>query len=414
MNVLLVGGGGREHALAWKIAQSPQLGKLYIAPGNPGTAQLGENIPVEATDVAKIMDVVRARQIDFVVVGPEAPLAEGMADACLAAGVAVFGPVQAAARLESSKTFSKEVMVAAGVPTAEAHAFDRAEDAAAFVRQSGKLWVVKADGLASGKGVIVPESVDETLEAIAQLGGTSAGQRLLLEELLVGPEVSVIALCDGERLVPLLPAQDHKRLRDGDQGPNTGGMGAFAPSPRISDALIDSIVERCMLPVVRELAARGLTFRGALYAGLILTSDGPYVLEYNARFGDPETQAILPLLESDLLAALHACATGQIQPAMLTWRPGSAACVVLAAAGYPESPRKGDPISGLESVDGSDTIVFHAGTEWGEGQVRTSGGRVLGVTSTGHTLRAALDRAYEAVGGISFAGMQHRSDIGKI
>ena len=413
MNVLLVGSGGREHALAWKLAQSPNLERLLIAPGNPGTSRHGENVPVDAANIDLLLDIARREQIHLVIVGPEAPLALGLVDACQAAGIAAFGPSQAATKIESSKLFAKDVMHAAGVPTAEAYSFSDPLAAAAFVRERGSAWVVKADGLASGKGVIVAESVEETLAAITQLSQKQAGATLLLERHLSGPEVSVIALCDGERLVPLPTAQDHKRLLNGDHGPNTGGMGAFAPSPRVSDALLASIIERIMLPVVRELAARGTPFRGALYAGIMLTPDGPYVLEFNARFGDPETQAIVPLLEGDLLAALHACATGQLSPDMLAWQNGAAACVVLAAAGYPDTPRSGDPIHGVESYEDPDTVVFHSGTELREGQLFTNGGRVLGITSTGHTIRAALDRAYDALEVINFEGMQYRTDIGK-
>ncbi len=413
MNVLLVGSGGREHALAWKIAQSPSLTKLYIAPGNPGTAQHGENVPVDATNIPLLLDIIERQDIDFVVIGPEAPLAAGLADECLAAGVPVFGPVQAAARIESSKAFAKQIMLAAGVPTAESHSFDDPAAAAAFVRERGHVWVVKADGLAGGKGVIVPDTLEDTLAAISELGGSSAGQTLLLEQKLSGPEVSVIALCDGKKLYPLPPAQDHKRLREEDKGPNTGGMGAFAPSPLVDAALLELIVDHCMLPVVRELAARGTPFRGALFAGIMLTEHGPMVLEFNARFGDPETQTLMLLLDGDLLAALRACADGNLEDDMLRWRSGAAACVVLAAAGYPESPRHGDPISGVEAVEQFDTVVFQAGTEWHNGQLSTAGGRVLGVASAGHTLHEAVERAYAALEPISFAGMQYRRDIGR-
>jgi phosphoribosylamine--glycine ligase len=412
INVLLVGSGGREHALAWKLAQSLLLGTLFVAPGNPGTAQIGRNVPVSATAVDALVDIAKREHVGLVVVGPEAPLAAGLADACDAAGIPVFGPTAAAAQIESSKTFAKQIMQQAGVPTAVSHTFDDVAAAQAFVRDHGTAWVVKADGLASGKGVIVAESVDETLAAIAQLGALGAGQRLLLEERLSGPEVSLIALCDGERALPLPLAQDHKRLLDGNQGPNTGGMGAYAPAPHLDEEAVQQIMDTIMLPTVRALAAHGIPFRGALYAGLMLTEDGPKVLEFNARFGDPETQAIMPLLEGDLLAALLACAEGRLQPDMLGVSEGAAACIVLAAPGYPEAPRTGDTISGIEAADEPGALVFHAGTDWQNGQFVTAGGRVLGVTGMGRTLDAALNRAYEVVSVIHFEGMQFRRDIG--
>jgi phosphoribosylamine--glycine ligase len=412
INVLLVGSGGREHALAWKIAQSPLLGTLFVAPGNPGTAQVGRNVPVSATSVAALVDIARREHVRLVVVGPEAPLAAGLADACHAAGIPVFGPTAAAAQIESSKTFAKQIMQQAGVPTAAAHTFDDVAAAQAFVREHGAAWVVKADGLASGKGVIVADSVDETLDAIAYLGRLGAGRRLLLEERLRGPEVSLIALCDGVRVLPLPPAQDHKRLLDGNRGPNTGGMGAYAPAPHLDAAAVQRIVDTIMRPTVRALAERGMPFRGALYAGLMLTDDGPKVLEFNARFGDPETQAIMPLLDGDLLAALLACAEGRLRPDMLGVQEGAAACIVLAAPGYPDAPRTGDKISGIEAADEPGALIFHAGTDWQDGQFVTAGGRVLGVTGMGRTLDAALARAYEVVSVIHFKGMQFRRDIG--
>lgn len=413
MNVLLIGSGGREHALAWKLAQSPLLGELLIAPGNPGTALLGRNVPVSANDQDLLLEVARNAHIDFVVVGPEAPLVAGLADRFAAAGIAVFGPTAAAAQIEGSKIFAKQVMQAAGVPTAAAHTFSSPADAIAFARLSKRPWVVKADGLAAGKGVIVPTNVTTTVAAIEEIMATSAGQRVLLEELLVGEEVSVLALCDGKHLLPLPPARDHKRLRDGDQGPNTGGMGAFAPA-EIDEETFELIVRELMQPVVDAMAARGTPFRGALYAGVMLTAQGPRILEFNARFGDPETQVILPLINGDLLAALAACAAGDLGNTELPWASSAAACIVLAAAGYPAAPRSGDVIQGLESVtDLGDVLVFHAGTTWESPSIVTAGGRVLCVTGLGATRRTALDHAYEAVELINFAGMQFRRDIGR-
>lgn len=413
LNVLLVGSGGREHALAWKLAQSPLLDTLFIAPGNPGIAQLGHIIPVDALHTAMLVDIARRERVGLVVIGPEAPLAAGLADACQAAGIPVFGPTAAAARIESSKAFAKDVMREAGIPTAAAHTFDDPAAALAFARASKQAWVVKTDGLAAGKGVVVPETAAETLEAIQAIGATFAGGRLLLEQRLSGPEVSLIALCDGTRIVPLAPAQDHKRLKDGDSGPNTGGMGAYAPAPQLRPEDIAEISRQVMLPAIQALAAAGTPFRGALYAGLMLTEHGPRVLEFNARFGDPETQVIMPLIEGDLLAALLACAgEGTLDPALLGWSRQAAACVVVAAAGYPEAPRRGDPIAGLESIDHPAVHVFHAGTAWEDGQLLTAGGRVLGVTGTGADLHTALAHAYAAIELIQFDGMQYRRDIG--
>jgi phosphoribosylamine--glycine ligase len=414
--VLIVGSGGREHALAWKIAQSPQLSELFIAPGNPGTAQIGRNIPVDPMSPGLVVDVAWRERIDLVVIGPEAPLAAGLTDACLAAGLRVFGPTAAAARIESSKSFAKRLMLDAGVPTAHAHTFSSAADAANFVRQSKQAWVVKADGLAAGKGVIVPDDIAATLAAIEQVGASAAGHSIVLEERLYGEEISLLALCDGRELLVLPPARDHKRLLDGDQGPNTGGMGAVAPIA-LDEQDLAMIVEGAMRPVVRALAAAGTPFHGALYAGLMLTEHGPRVLEFNARFGDPETQVILPLVEGDLLAALAACAQpghAMLAPDMLGRRPGAAACIVMAAAGYPEAPRRGDAIQGVETLQFDDVIVFQAGTEWSDGRIVTGGGRVLGVTGLGHDLRAAVDVAYAAVEYIQFEGAQFRRDIGAL
>jgi len=413
MNVLLVGSGGREHALAWKLAQSPLLDRLLIAPGSPGTAQIGHNVPVSVDSHTLLLDIAKRERVGLVVIGPEAPLAAGLTDLITDAGFLVFGPSASAAQLESSKIFAKKIMDQAGIPCAQSHAFDDQAEALNFARASNTPWVVKADGLAAGKGVIVAESVDETIAAITQLMATQAGQRVLLEQRLVGEEVSVLALCDGTTLLPLPPARDHKRLRDGDTGPNTGGMGAYAPADLDAETF-DHIVNHLMLPAVRVMAANNQPFCGALYAGVMLTEHGPRILEFNARFGDPETQVIMPLLEGDLLAALLACAEGRLQPDMLRWSAGSTACVVLASAGYPAAPRSGDVISGIESaVEEPGALLFHAGTDWADGALVTAGGRVLCITGLGNTRRAALARAYEVVENISFDGMQFRRDIGR-
>lgn len=413
LRVLLLGSGGREHVLAWRIAQSPLLAQLFIAPGNPGTAMYGENVPFPVHDHAALVDFARRERIDLVVVGPDNPLADGVVDRFAEAGIVAFGPTAAAARIEGSKAFSKALMIEAGVPTPQAHTFSSADAAADFARRSGQPWVVKADGLAFGKGVVVAETLDETVQAILRLGATSAGQQILLEERLVGREVSLLALCDGKTLLPLPPARDHKRLLDGDLGPNTGGMGAFAPVDEVDEELVDTITRRCMQPVVDSLAARGTPFCGLLYAGAILTEHGPSILEFNARFGDPEAQVVLPLLEGDLLAALLACTQGRLEPTMLTWKPGYAVCVVLSADGYPENPRRGDPISGVESLGAEDDVqIFQAGTVWAQGQLVSAGGRVLGVTAVSRSLAQARSRAYEAAAVITFAGKHYRHDIG--
>src|SRR5580765_2737948 len=311
MNVLLVGSGGREHALAWKLAQSPLLDRLLIAPGSPGTAEIGHNVPVSVDSHALLLDIARREHVGPVVIGPEAPLAAGLTDLLADAGILVFGPSARAAQIESSKIFAKRIMDQAGIPCAQSHAFDDQIEAVNSARASNMPWVVKADGLAAGKGVIVAESVDETIAAIAQIMATDAGQRVLLEQRLVGEEGSVLALCDGTTLLPLPPARDHKRLRDGDVGPNTGGMGAYTPADLDAETF-EHIVDHLMLPAVRAMAANNQPFCGALYAGVMLTEHGPRILEFNARFGDPETQVILPLLEGDLLAALLACAEGRL------------------------------------------------------------------------------------------------------
>jgi phosphoribosylamine--glycine ligase len=400
--------------LAWKLAQSPLLERLLIAPGSPGTAQVGHNVPVDVDAHALLLDIARRERVGLVVIGPEAPLAAGLTDLLSAAGIPVFGPSAAAARIESSKIFAKQIMEQAGIPCAQAHMFDDPVQAVNFARASGVPWVVKADGLAAGKGVVVAASVEATVAAIRMIMSTYTGQRVLLEQRLSGQEVSVLALCDGTTLLTLPPARDHKRLCDGDAGPNTGGMGAYAPVDMDAE-IFELIVDRFMRPVVRALADAGTPFRGALYAGVMLTADGPCILEFNARFGDPETQVILPLIEGDLLAALLACAEGRLKPDMLRWNTGAAACVVLAAAGYPESPRRGDIISGVESAaEEPGVLVFHAGTDWRDGALVTAGGRVLCVTGLGLTRQAALARAYEVIENISFDGMQYRKDIGRL
>ena len=418
MRVLVVGAGGREHALAWKISRSPLVRELYAAPGNPGIAQVAEHVPLGAEDVDGLARWAREKRIDLVVVGPEAPLVKGLADRIAREGILVFGPSAAAAEIEGSKAFAKDVMRAAGIPTAEAGTFDAVDPALAWARARGGRVVVKADGLAAGKGVVVCGDVAEAEAALRAMlvervhGG--AGARVVVEERLEGPEASCIAFVDGERVRLLAAAQDHKRIFDGDRGPNTGGMGAFSPTPTVTPE-VSAMVERdVLLPAVRELARRGRPFRGALYAGLMLTPAGPRVLEFNARLGDPETQPVLLRMESDVVPALLGAARGDLSRVDITFDRRSAVGVVLAAEGYPAKPRSGDPIDGLDGPWPEGVQVFHAGTTRAEdGRIVTSGGRVLTVCALGDGLDDAARRAYEAAARIRFRGVQYRKDIGK-
>ena len=412
MRVLLIGSGAREHALAWKLSQSPKLTALLCAPGNPGTQALGQNLPVKAEDPAQVAALALAERVDLVVVGPELPLVNGVADAVNAAGIPCFGPHAAAARIEGSKAFAKEVMSAAKVPTAAYRAFTDPADAEAYARTFPEGVVVKADGLAAGKGVVVARGVEEAVSAVRALGALGeAGSTLVLEERLEGEEVSVIALCDGERYLLLPPAQDHKRIFDGDQGPNTGGMGAYCPTGALSAQALAQVGETVIAPMLQELSARGAPFRGALYAGLMVTAAGPKVIEFNCRFGDPETQVILLQLDEDLLPLLHACATGRLEPRSLKLHAGASVGVVLAAQGYPGAPKSGDPIGGLTEI-GDQAVVFHAGTRLADERLLSAGGRVLTVCARGADFVEARARAYAAVERVHFSGMQWRRDIG--
>jgi phosphoribosylamine--glycine ligase len=418
MRVLVVGGGGREHALAWKIAKSPLVRKLWCAPGNPGTARIAENLPLRADDVDAVARWAAEQRVDLAVVGPEAPLVAGLSDRLAAAGVPVFGPTAAAARLEGSKAFAKEVMAAAGIPTAGHAVFEALEPALAHARALGGRVVVKADGLAAGKGVVVCGAVEEAEAALRSIlvdrVHGAAGARVVLEERLEGPEVSVIALSDGVRVLALPPAQDHKRIFDGDRGPNTGGMGAFCPTPTLDAAELAEVERRVLLPTIREMARRGTPFRGALYAGLMVTRQGPMVLEYNARFGDPETQPILMRIRGDVVPALLGAARGDLSGTSLDVDPRAAVGVVLAAEGYPGQVTTGDPIEGAEGPFPDGVEVFQAGTARdAAGRLVTAGGRVLTVCALGDGLAQAADRAYQAAAGIRFRGGQYRRDIGR-
>lgn len=411
MHVLLIGSGGREHALAKAIAASPRLTHLSIAPGNPGMREYGTLVPI--TEYDALIDWARAQAVEFVVIGPEAPLAAGWADGFRMHGFAVFGPSQSATRLESSKAFAKQIMQRVNVPTAAFRAFDNATDARAFVTQANQPFVVKADGLAAGKGVVVPDTVAETLDAISQITTIPAGQQLLLEERLFGPEVSLIALCDGQRAWPLPSARDHKRLLNDDEGPNTGGMGTISPLRAIGYTTAQELVQLTIQPMLDFMRMHNMPFVGALYAGLMLTEHGPKVIEFNARFGDPETQVIVPLCDGDMLAALYAAANGQLHDDMLSWRSQSAACVVIGSAGYPNHPRMGDAITINYASMPTNGYVLHAGTRLVDGQLVSSGGRVLNAIGLGDDMASALRTAYQVVDSVQLTGMQYRLDIGQ-
>ncbi len=417
LRVLLVGGGGREHALAWKLAQSPRLGALYAAPGNPGIARVAECVPVRADDVTAVADLAEQERIDLTVVGPEAPLALGLVDLLLARGRPAFGPSRAAAALESSKVFAKGLFARHGIPTARFAVFDRPDAARGFVRDLRGRAVVKADGLAAGKGAVVCTDVAEADRAIGDMMERrifgEAGAQVVVEEYLEGEEVSVFALADGHTVCPLASAQDHKAAFDGDRGPNTGGMGAYSPAPVLDPALAEEVTRTVLEPTIRAMAAEGRVYRGVLFAGLMLTAAGVRLLEYNVRFGDPECQVLMLRLAEDLLPLCQAVAEGQGLPTSVAWRPEAAVCVVLASGGYPGEYATGVPIEGLDRAEArSGVTVFHAGTVWREGRLLTAGGRVLGVTALDADIPTAVQAAYAAVGEIRFDGMRYRRDIG--
>ena len=417
MRVLVIGSGGREHALCWKLAASPLLTKLWCAPGNPGTAAHAENVGIGVLDIAELVAFATANKIDLVMPGPEAPLVAGIADAMALAGIACCGPSAAAARLEGSKSFAHDICEAAGVPTALWERFDTAAAAREFVRRRGAPIVVKADGLAAGKGVVVAASVDEAEAAISDFmeAGTlgEAGRCVVIEECLIGEEVSVFALCDGTTAISLGSAQDHKRVGEADTGPNTGGMGAYSPTPALSPALEEAVMERIIRPTLAEMARQGTPFRGILFAGLMLTADGPKLIEFNVRFGDPECQVILARLMDDLLPALQAACDGELTHMTLRFRPEAALGVVIAARGYPGSYVRHTPIGGLDKAAAlAGVTVFHAGTDLRDGHLVSSGGRVLTLVGTAADLRTARDRAYAAVDALDWPGGFCRRDIG--
>lgn len=417
MDILLIGSGGREHALAWKIAQSPRLGKLYIAPGNAGTRQHGENVNIPATAVQKLADFAQEKSIDLTIVGPDDPLALGIVDAFQARGLRIFGPTKAAAQIESSKAFSKQLMLEAGIPTAEFGVFTEYKKALVYVHDRGAPIVVKASGLALGKGVYVCTAVSQAEEALKEIMLDKvlkdAGNEVVIEEFLDGPEISVHALCDGKNFVTLLPSQDHKRALDNDEGKNTGGMGTIAPLPWVSPDMMREIEDTVIRPTLAALAAKGILFTGLLFPGLKMTKNGPKVLEFNARWGDPETQVYMRLLKSDLLEILDACVDATLTKDMLQWHDGFSSNIVLASGGYPDKYEKDFHITGIDDAEKYDGVkVFHAGTSYIDGVVKTNGGRVLGVSAVGAPLKDVLKRAYQAVDHIHYQGKYMRRDIG--
>lgn len=416
MNVLVVGGGGREHAICAALRRSPRVERLYCAPGNGGIASVAECVPIAATDIPGMLRFVKENPVDFVMVAPDDPLALGMVDAMEKEGIRAFGPRANAAILESSKIFSKNLMKKYGIPTAEYAVFEDADGAAAYIREKGAPIVVKADGLALGKGVVVAEDVETAVAAVKSMMEEKkfgdSGSRVVIEEFMTGPEVTVLAFTDGQTILPMLSSQDHKRACDHDQGLNTGGMGAFCPSPKYTDEIAALCMDTIFRPTVDAMNAEGRPFKGVLYFGLMLTPKGPRVVEYNARFGDPETQPILLMLETDLLDIFEAVVDTRLSEIDIRWRDGAACCVVMASGGYPGDYEKGYEIFGLSDVP-EDITVFHAGTALRDGRYYTNGGRVLGVTALGGTLENACRRAYEGVGRINFEKAHYRTDIGK-
>ena len=413
MNVLLIGSGGREHALAWKISQSSKLEKFFAIPGNPGIknfAECVENISIK--DNAALVKFAQEKNIDLVVIGPEAPLVNGLVDALNDAGIKAFGPKKVAANIEGSKIFAKYLMRKYNIPTADFGIFYNPEDAKNFIRSKGAPIVIKADGLAAGKGVIVAQTLDEAFSAVDEMRNFGdAGNKIIVEEFMDGEEASVLALTDGEKIIPLIAAQDHKRVDDGDKGLNTGGMGAYAPAPIVDEKISAQVEEKILKPTLAALRAEGIIYRGCLYAGLMIVDGEPKVVEFNCRFGDPETQAILPLMEDDLLDLMNACAEGNLSDKKISWSKESAVCVILASGGYPKFYKKNLPIDGITKAKSLGAMIFHAGTKILNGELVTSGGRVLGVTITAPTLREAVDKVYRCVEVIHFDDVHYRHDI---
>lgn len=412
MNILVIGSGGREHALYWKLSESPQTEQIYAIPGNPG---MGASAAIALDDHAAILRFVKEHEIGLVVVGPEVPLMNGLVDELEAAGIRAFGPRANAAEIEGSKSFAKDLMKKYGIPTARYEVFTAAEPARAYIRQEGAPIVVKADGLAAGKGVIVAMTEQEALDAVDAImedhSFGDAGARVVIEEFMEGEEASLLAFTDGTTIRPMISAQDHKRAYDGDRGPNTGGMGTYAPAPVMTPEMTERAVEEILKPTIAAMAMEGRVYRGCLYLGLMVTADGPKVVEFNARFGDPETQVVLPLLDSDLVAIMCACADGTLADVPIRWKDGAAVCVVLASGGYPGHYEKGQEIHGLADAEAMGALVFHAGTAMKDGKLVTNGGRVLGVVGRGADISSAVDAAYAAATKISFKDAYYRKDI---
>ena len=412
MNILVIGSGGREHALYWKLSESPQTEQIYAIPGNPG---MGASAAIALDDHAAILRFVKEHEIGLVVVGPEVPLMNGLVDELEAAGIRAFGPRANAAEIEGSKAFAKDLMKKYGIPTARYEVFTAAEPARAYIRQEGAPIVVKADGLAAGKGVIVAMTEQEALDAVDAImedhSFGDAGARVVIEEFMEGEEASLLVFTDGTTIRPMISAQDHKRAYDGDRGPNTGGMGTYAPAPVMTPEMTERAVEEILKPTIAAMAKEGRVYRGCLYLGLMVTADGPKVVEFNARFGDPETQVVLPLLDSDLVAIMCACADGTLADVLIRWKDGAAVCVVLASGGYPGHYEKGQEIHGLADAEAMGALVFHAGTAMKDGKLVTNGGRVLGVVGRGADISSAVDAAYAAAAKISFKDAYYRKDI---
>ncbi|MFQ5952023.1 MAG: phosphoribosylamine--glycine ligase [Candidatus Omnitrophota bacterium] len=416
MNILVIGSGGREHTLCWKLSQSSGTRDLYCAPGNGGTSEVAANIKLDTEDHQAVKDFCKGKNVDLVVVGPEAPLALGIADTLEKEGISVFGPSYAASRVESSKIFAKELMGRHSVPTAAFSIFDNIKEAEKYIRSVGAPVVIKADGLAAGKGVIVSASVEEAIGAaksmLVEKKFGSAGDKVIVEECLHGEEASILVITDGNNILPLASSQDHKRVFDGDRGPNTGGMGAYSPAPVVDKELFKEVIETIVRPTIDGLRSEGVPYKGVLYAGIMITDSGPKVLEYNVRFGDPETQAILPRMKTDLAELLLAAANGDLSGKSLEWDERECVCVVLASGGYPGSYEKGKRITGIEAAREEGALVFHAGTRLEDDSLVTSGGRVLNVVGLGEDIKDAVSNTYKAVEKIHFDGMHYRKDIG--
>ena len=419
MRILVIGSGGREHALVWKIAQSKLVDKIFCAPGNAGISQQAECLDIKADDIPRLLDFARKEKVDLTVVGPEAALSSGIVDEFSHYGLRIFGPNKSAAQLEASKVFSKQLMAKYKIPTADFKVFTDADEAKRYIEQIGSPCVVKADGLAAGKGVVVAKSVDEAKAAVHSMMQEKifgdAGNKIIVEECLSGEEASILVLTDSREVIALASAQDHKRINDLDQGPNTGGMGAYSPAPVVTKELLKNILETIVYRTIDGLAKEGIDYRGVLYAGVMITKDGPKTLEFNVRFGDPETQAILPRLKSDLVEVMAAVAEQKLNRIRtLDWDSRACVCVVCAAEGYPGDYTKDKEVSGLDVAGAmQDVVVFHAGTKLEKNKIVTSGGRVLGVTGRGSTIKEAVNTTYQAVDKINFEGMHYRLDIGK-